>query len=889
MEPGKDNACNALFEFMNEFRALKRSTLTHTIIGNPGGSFYIPRERQYIFYQLYIAAMANGASLGITEKHDVFSPVLLDFDFRHEPKQNLDVTDKKQRRYRIGDISRVCRWYLTLMSQYVQVPDTVKIYIMEKSKPSYISKTHQIKDGIHIMIPDVVTRPAIQYMVRNDLLKHSELRKLVASKWECVNSPEDVFDEKVIETNNWLMYGSGKPDSEPYRVTSILEYHKLDFETKAPKPTIYQLDPPKDQDHVELVTVLSIRNKFTETPIANDMVSEIEQFEIALHDGREKKRQITAATQKSRNNTSNEVDNVGLVERLVEILHPDRAEQYDEWVRLGWCLRNIDHRLLPLWISFSKRSPKFVDGECERLWNHMRADGLGIGTLHMWAKHDNQRAYEEVIRNDLFSLICASTSMTHTDIARVIHHIFQHQFVCASIKNKAWFYFHNHRWRIDEHGHTLAMKISTDVFREYVNVQSKFNEMAVLEQDAVRSAEYAKKALIMNQIGVKLKTAGFKAALMSECSNLFYMDKFEETLDSRCNILCFENGVFDMDLMEFRDGRPEDMVSYTTGINYVEVSHTDPVIYEINDFIGKVLTDVAVRDYIMKRIGSALHGANRDENFDIWEGCGGNGKSKMLELISKSLGDYCCNMNVTAVTGKRVASNSTNSELVRAKGRRLLILQEPGEDEKMNIGYVKELTGGDKVVCRGLFKEPIEFKPQFKMILVCNHLPEVPANDGGAWRRIRRTVFSSLFTDSPNPSVKTEFMIDMDLSNKFEEWKEAFVVLLIGYYQRYKDEGNKAPDAVIKSTMEYQRRNDAICDFLEEAVVTHVGGFLPATSLFNEFKAWVRDNRPGYKAEKKTLTEYCVKKYGPIGKFKTYTGWKEYALASVVREPEEDE
>jgi hypothetical protein len=35
--------------------------------------------------------------------------------------------------------------------------------------------------------------------------------------------------------------------------------------------------------------------------------------------------------------------------------YPERAKSYDSWIRVGWALRNIDHRLLKAWTAFLRR------------------------------------------------------------------------------------------------------------------------------------------------------------------------------------------------------------------------------------------------------------------------------------------------------------------------------------------------------------------------------------------------------------------------------------------------------------------------------------------------------------------------------------------------------
>ena len=55
---------------------------------------------------------------------------------------------------------------------------------------------------------------------------------------------------------------------------------------------------------------------------------------------------------------------------------------------------------------------------------------------------------------------------------------------------------------------------------------------------------------------------------------------------------------------------------------------------------------------------------------------------------------------------------------------------------------------------RGLFKATSEFKPQFKLMLMCNELPKLAGNDGGVNRRIEVVDFISKFTDNPRPYCK---------------------------------------------------------------------------------------------------------------------------------------
>ena len=128
--------------------------------------------------------------------------------------------------------------------------------------------------------------------------------------------------------------------------------------------------------------------------------------------------------------------------------------------------------------------------------------------------------------------------------------------------------------------------------------------------------------------------------------------------------------VYDLDAMEFREGRPEDYLTLTTGINYNELDANDALIQEIKGFLTQILPVERVREYVLGLFASFLHGNIREERFHVWTGIGSNGKSKILELFEKSFGEYCCTLPIALLTQKRGASNSASPELARARSKR---------------------------------------------------------------------------------------------------------------------------------------------------------------------------------------------------------------------------
>eukprot|EP00798_Chlamydomonas_sp_ICE-L_P017269 gene17269-biopygen26180 len=829
----------------------KRFVATYNVVGN--GMYGLDKMKQTPkkeeFHRLYRKAVSAGATdLSLTEKHRHIGPIVIDLARRLD-SGCLDVVvggcsdNNKSDMADIRSLApQICKIYLQRIREFVDAPPRIRFFVMSRSTAPMPFKGGVMKDGLHIIVPDIVTRTEVQYLLRQKVL--NDLSALFATHIpNLLSRIEDVVDEAVIEKNNWMMYGSQKPGHTPYTVQSVLEWDSV-------SSSVVEV-PLEEVGQHNISDILSIRNKYTESELRGDSLEEVTIFSRTQEHRNRMRETIQNVVMQEDDCRNNHVstEEFHRISRLVMMLSPARADCYNEWVRVGWCLRNIDHRLLDKWEEFSQQSPKYMNTECARLWNKMRTGGLGIGTLHMWVKHDNPEAYLNLIRNDLHSLIMQSSNGTHYDVARVVHHMYRYDYVCASIKMRIWYEFRNHRWHETDSAYTLRRKISTEVVSKYTRATTNIQSMSLTvdESGQKRLIEVAQK---LTAVSLQLKKTAFKDNVMRECCELFMVEKFCDLLDSNCSLVGFENGVYDLERFEFRDGRPDDYISFSTGCAYVSYHPGHPVVAEINKFFAQTHTREDMRTYLLRTLADCLSGHIRYERMNVWTGTGSNGKSITISLMEKSLGDYCCKFPVTLLMRQRAASNAATSEIARAKGRHFGVLQEPCENEHLNIGLMKELSGGDTIQCRELYKPPVEWKPQFKLFLQCNHLPSVPSDDGGTWRRIRVVEFMSKFVTKPSPDHPNEFPVDLELSLKLEHWKEHFVSMLVHIYTSTFGQALEEPEPVMACTHQYQRDNDHLANFVEKCIEKVEEDPVETTALtldavFEEWKIWNKAESDG--------------------------------------------
>ena len=822
-----------LAHFMDAHRASPDGPVTHTCLA--GGSYHIPGSATDAFWDLYSRASAEGASLHLTEMPSSTFPVLVDLDLKRAVP---DDGTQLERQYDRGFVREVVSAYVAALRGVLathatrksscgagDIIDSIVCYVMERPGPYVDASKNVIKDGLHLVFPNVVLCKFTQGLVLE--AARPALRSVIeALSWQTAPADSVVDD---VTSKPWLMAGSCKPGRLPYAVTDVVTVrapnNEVVFPSEVPADELCGLigrlsvaeasDADAAEEVRDLVEKLSVRVAGKRTAVLRAVEAEADDIaQQRTLEYRLRQKQERPELQVYENGTTAESAELEMARKLVPLLAPRRAESYDEWMKAGLCLRNIDNRLLEDWVAFSKKCPgKYNDGECEHFWPHYVNDaGMKMGTLRKWAKEDDPDEYVRIMSESNTGLIDkAISTMAHFDVALVVQEEFRGMYVCVQAGGHGkWYRFIDHRWRGSNKAVGLRTALSLAIHDQF---NSRANTILTKGGDAGKNAADSKKYIEMCN---HLKNTGFKESVMRETSDLFHEEKFEGRLDSRPDLICFENGVYDLRKGEFRDGKPEDMVSMTTGYDYFEVEADAPEFAEIEAFFAQVFPDPDLRRYFLSRMAAYMSGNIIKEEFLILTGSGSNGKSKTIELLQLALGEYAVNLPTALMTQKRGASNAASPEIARLKGRRLAVMQEPSDTDRLNTSILKEATGSDMMQARPLYGEPFEFRPQFSMVMTCNTLPGVPDNDGGTWRRIKVVEFGSKFTAKPDPDDPTHFPIDVHLSERFHRWRGAFVCMLLGLYREERKRGHPLPEpaAVSRAVNEYAAEQDQYNEFV---------------------------------------------------------------------------
>ena len=885
-----------LQKFLDAHRAETKSGLeTHQLFGHCI-LYTIPDEKMDEFYRLYCNHHNNNGPLTITEKMTRIGPLRVDLDFLYDGQ----VEDHKHTQAMTVAFVKA---YMAEAARYIDIKDVTDVYVMEKPEPTFYPGKKESKSGIHLVVPTVRTNKNVELAIRNALMpKMDEFFPGLEMKKDW----RETYDKSPLNhTSWWALLGSKKPAGDgatpqPYQLKYSIEWDPNDVAVAIDEEVNREIKPDN-------VRKFSIRSPPTsESPVTElGKAYALREEEVRISGGAAVVPQRGRPAQRggdpgSRGSSPTRVIYLQpLSKEMKEYysghvlnLSAARFNSHDERTNVGHCLKNIHPDLEDAWYEFcaqrtdGKYDPREVTGKW--MGFNFRNDGakLGVGSLRHWSRTDNPDGYLKIEKLNIESLLEAATdTQTEHDMAQVVHAKFRDEFKCARFSASAWYWFAGHTWRETDKGVSLQCRLSSDVFRDFFRKESEMTtQMQAInpcpdgkhDPSGCDWCKMDKKRQAYAHMRKQLRMTRFKENVMKECRELFLDEEFANKVDENKNLIAFSNGVFDTLTFEFRDGKPEDYISFCTNLEF----HPDrphesyPCWQELNKFIQDVLPDPDVREYFLAYLATSLSGCNEAQKFHILTGTGSNGKSMLMNLMSTAMGDYACKAPISLLTQARNKSAAAAPELVRMKGRRFVTMQEPDEQVPLNTGLMKELASSEKITARDLYagsKQMLDFDLQARFNLACNEKPKINTQDGGTWRRLVVVNFVSKFV--ADPRLPHEKPIDESFVQKSQskEWAEAFLSYLVHLYIKGKGYRKLVPpEKVMEYTSEYKEDSDVIAKFIREKIHPQLPPMedepSPAPTKWGEISAefvnWKRTNEPTSKAVTADLKKQIEATYG---------------------------
>lgn len=816
-------------QLLNEFRA-KDAAFSHTRIpgpersGVPGGKFNVPLADLPRLHAALFAEFAGGGARTVTNLNARDSPAAIkarvDLDLKF-----VDVSGVPKQRVLSDRGANWVKGWVEILASVVELPDRFEVIEQLKATPSE-KKGGGYSYGLHFILPEVVVTSDVLMYCRT-----SALPRMAESWGDLVlaePSWEKVFDADVYKSCNWMVYGHCKPESKPYQAVRNLTFDRTG-RLVADEPVAVGWDCEYENWIRMCVWANPEAHVLPMTPFGASVVRPAAPRAAGLTFS-------AGAAAKGAEE---------MAEIYAHVLNIPAGQPYDVWRDVGQALKNIDdsEATYTVWSEWSATTPdKHDEANCARVWRAfiIRDSGprVGPGTIFRLSKTLNPEGYAKLRSESLEGQMLEavkSKPIPEGMIADIIKRLYGDRFRCSKKTGGTWYEFVGHRWTRDEDGASfqrdIIQKEMPALFGRKATEFAAKRDREEVDSDAYKALDHIRSRLEACRMQLKCHT--FSTHVMSQCCLQFYQADFEERLDINPDLLGLANGVLDMTDKtnpHIRDGRPEDMISKSTG-HIVDLSTeitADPLWPDLARFLDNLYATEAVKEYSLRRMSLSLNGFN-DGKITVHTGDGANGKTVLQNIVLSAFGNaedssvngYAVKLHSSIVTEKRGHSGSAEPQYLILKGVRHGYVEEP-EKDRLNTNVLKELTG--RKSARPLFSNKfISFTVQAKLALLCNQKPAIDTDDTGFIRRLDVLHYCWKFVH--RPTLAHHKMRDDSLARRAEsgEFGALFLKLLIAMYIEnggYADHSLlEEPKEVKEYSLQYVQENNSAARFTKDCVV----------------------------------------------------------------------
>ncbi|MBL1263630.1 phage/plasmid primase, P4 family [Methylomicrobium sp. RS1] len=244
--------------------------------------------------------------------------------------------------------------------------------------------------------------------------------------------------------------------------------------------------------------------------------------------------------------------------------------------------------------------------------------------------------------------------------------------------------------------------------------------------------------------------------------------------------------------------------------------------------------DTELIDWFKRWCGYLMTGSTCEQILLFLYGLGANGKSVLADTLRFIMGDYARAIPTETLTESKRQAGAASPDLADLIGARLALSSETEDGAALAESLIKSLTAGDTISVRKLYTSPVQFTPQFKLMILGNHKPIIKGNDVGIWRRLRLIPFRRIFKDKER---------DPNLLEKLKAEASHILAWMVEGCLEWQQHGLAEVPAVIRNaTADYQEEQDLIGRWLAECCRESDQAETSAQELYRSYQQWCIDN-----------------------------------------------
>jgi len=528
-------------------------------------------------------------------------------------------------------------------------------------------------------------------------------------------------------------------------------------------------------------------------------------------------------------NTVTKDEDVVFLKKMIEAgLLSHLASDYSSWIKVGMALKSVD--ALDLFLLFSKASSRYDERGCMEAWHGFQPSSITVASLYYWAKQRDLKTFYALLERKK----PLGNEFEIAQVAKcIVHDVF---------RKEEEFYTYDKYWKKTTQDDLRSYVMNE--LRQYVwtclGVITKQTEMENYDEVVSRL-----RAVLNSQIN---KVNGQKSILDQY---RITMPKVEIDLDTlQPYYFCFKNCAFDLRTNRLVETVREDYITQHTGYDYEEP--TQEQIETVARLIESIFPNPEKRRFYMSVLRTGMIGL-AFENMIFATGGGGNGKGLLNGFYGNMMGrDYYYKGKVSLLT--EPMKQGANPETANIHNKRMVLFSEPADNAKIQVGTMKDLTGGGTINARGLYQSNCDVRLALTCVLEYNHTTKPTLSgdiDDAIIRRLRVCEFTQSFKKRVN-GVLPEGCQEMNEFYKTDEFTKGHRCALFQYLMGYTDIGLYETDIIKEETLKYFNSSD---DFLawfesEYELTEDEEEYVSLKDMVHSYKNFTRRN----KKENRTIT-----------------------------------